>query len=110
VVVLLKKCCTRYTIALFILLMAVINFVNICISRSSQRMKEMGIRKVLGGLRKQLIWQFLTNLFNGADSNPNCIGHLCLARPYFANLATDIGGLILLPALLLCPAYGCWRW
>ena len=46
-------------IAVFILLMAIINFVNICIGRSSARMKEMGIRKVLGGLRKQLIWQFL---------------------------------------------------
>ncbi len=47
-------------IALFILLMAIINFVNICIGRSSARMREMGIRKVLGGLRKQLIWQFLS--------------------------------------------------
>ncbi|HEY4197380.1 MAG TPA: ABC transporter permease [Mucilaginibacter sp.] len=46
-------------IAVFILLMAIINFVNICIGRSSTRMKEMGIRKVLGGLRKQLMWQFL---------------------------------------------------
>jgi putative ABC transport system permease protein len=46
-------------IALFILLMAVINFVNICVGRSSSRMKEMGIRKVLGGLKKQLMWQFL---------------------------------------------------
>jgi putative ABC transport system permease protein len=46
-------------IAFFILMMAVVNFINICIGRSSSRMKEMGIRKVLGGLRKQLIWQFL---------------------------------------------------
>jgi len=47
-------------VALFILLMAIINFVNICIGRSSARMREMGIRKVLGGLRTQLIWQFLS--------------------------------------------------
>ena len=48
------------SIALFILIMAVINFVNMSVSRSSVRMKEIGIRKVLGGLRKQLIIQFLS--------------------------------------------------
>jgi putative ABC transport system permease protein len=45
---------------LFILLMAIINFVNISVSSSSIRIKEIGIRKVLGGLRKQIILQFLT--------------------------------------------------
>ena len=46
-------------IALFILLMAVINFVNMSVSRSATRMREIGVRKVLGGLKKQLIIQFL---------------------------------------------------
>lgn len=46
-------------VALFILMMAVINFINISVSRSSSRMKEIGVRKVLGSLKKQLIWQFL---------------------------------------------------
>lgn len=50
---------TLSAIALFILLMAVINFINMSVSRSSSRMKEIGVRKVLGGLRQQLIWQFL---------------------------------------------------
>jgi putative ABC transport system permease protein len=46
-------------IALFILVMAIINFVNMSVSRSTARMREIGIRKVLGGLKMQLIMQFL---------------------------------------------------
>jgi ABC-type antimicrobial peptide transport system permease subunit len=46
-------------IALFILLMAIVNFINMSVSRSATRMREIGIRKVLGGLKKQLILQFL---------------------------------------------------
>jgi putative ABC transport system permease protein len=51
-----------YTLAFvgfFIMLMAIINFINIAISHSGSRLKEIGIRKVLGGKRKQLIFQFL---------------------------------------------------
>ena len=51
---------TLSAIAIFILLMAIINFINMSISRSASRMKEIGIRKVLGSLKKQLIFQFLT--------------------------------------------------
>jgi putative ABC transport system permease protein len=46
-------------IVLFILLMAIINFINMSVSRSVARMREIGIRKVLGGLKRQLILQFL---------------------------------------------------
>ena len=50
-------------LGLFILLIACINFVNISISHSLQRAKEIGVRKVMGGQRKQLIWQFMTESF-----------------------------------------------
>ena len=56
----LKMLYTLSFIACFVLLMAIVNFINLAVSRSTSRMKEIGIRKVLGGLRRQLILQFLT--------------------------------------------------
>jgi putative ABC transport system permease protein len=47
-------------IALVILLIACVNFMNLSTARSANRAKEVGVRKVLGSLRKNLIQQFLT--------------------------------------------------
>lgn len=46
-------------IAVFILLIACINFMNLSTARSSNRAKEVGIRKVMGSFRSHLIRQFL---------------------------------------------------
>ncbi len=50
-------------IAIFILLIACINFVNLTVSRSLKRAKEIGVRKVVGSQRKQLTIQFLGESF-----------------------------------------------
>jgi putative ABC transport system permease protein len=47
-------------VAIFILLLACVNFMNLSTARSSNRAKEVGIRKVLGTEKKSLISQFLT--------------------------------------------------
>lgn len=47
-------------IALFILFLACINFMNLTTARSANRAREVGIRKVLGTQRKNLVFQFLT--------------------------------------------------
>ncbi|BAO76517.1 ABC transporter permease [Winogradskyella sp. PG-2] len=54
---------TLSLVGLFIIIMAMINFINIAISHSGSRLKEIGVRKVLGGQRKQLKFQFLTESF-----------------------------------------------
>lgn len=46
-------------IALFILLMAAINFINISIASAIKRAKEIGVRKITGGNKLQIIFQFL---------------------------------------------------
>lgn len=45
-------------IGVFVLVLACINFMNLSTARSQKRAKEVGIRKAVGSLRRQLIWQF----------------------------------------------------
>jgi putative ABC transport system permease protein len=74
-------------IAGFILAIAWVNYINLSTARSIRRAKEVGIRKVVGALRPQLIRQFLFEslLINAIAAIVSCI-ILYLALPYFAEL------------------------
>lgn len=97
-------------VALFILLMAVVNFINIAISSAGNRMREIGVRKVLGGLKKQLIIQFLSeSLILVLIATLMALLAYPFARPVFAGMVgKEIPSLtnfplyfILLPPLLI---------
>jgi putative ABC transport system permease protein len=50
-------------VALFMIIIACINFMNLSTAAATKRRKEIGVKKVLGSLRKQLIHQFLAESF-----------------------------------------------
>jgi ABC-type antimicrobial peptide transport system permease subunit len=50
-------------IGLFVLVLACINFMNLSTARSAKRAKEVGIRKTIGSVRRQLIYQFFCESF-----------------------------------------------
>ncbi|GAB5527891.1 MAG: ABC transporter permease [Roseivirga sp.] len=59
----IKRVTTFALIGLFILLIALVNYVNLVTARSTQRLKEVGVRKAIGARRQQLALQFLTESF-----------------------------------------------
>lgn len=75
-------------IGLFILILACINFMNLATARSANRAKEVGIRKVLGAFRGQLIRQFIAEalLLTLISTLIACI-LTTLLLPYFNELS-----------------------
>ena len=96
------------TIAVFILLISCINFMNLSTARSSVRAKEIGIRKAMGSDREELIRQFLFESFLYSFlSLVIAVFFVKLALPVFSNISgaelsigySDIP--LLLPVLIL---------
>ena len=52
-----------FAVALFLLLLGCINFINLTTAQSSQRAKEIGIRKTMGSGKRQIVFQFLSETF-----------------------------------------------
>ena len=75
-------------LAIFILLLACVNFTNLSTARAVKRAREVGIRKVLGSVKKQLIFQFLTESVLLTFFAMLCAFALIfLLLPYFNQLA-----------------------
>lgn len=95
-------------VALFMLLIACINFINLSTAGAGKRAREVGIRKVLGSLRRQLVGQFLTeSLLLTIISTLIALGLVYWALPFFNNLSSQQlnlhwgANLWLVPTLLL---------
>lgn len=74
-------------LALCILLIACVNFMNLSTARSEERAKEVGIRKAIGSNRSSLIWQFITeSLILSFLSTIVAVIILVLCIPFFNNL------------------------
>ena len=75
-------------IGVFVLLLACINFMNLSTARSEKRAKEVGIRKTVGSLRKQLIGQFLSeSVFFSLLALILALVLVQLSLPFFNGLA-----------------------
>ena len=75
-------------VAIFILLIACINFINLTTARSIERAKEVGIRKVIGAARKQLGFQFIgESIVISLFSLILTVALTVLLLPYFNHLA-----------------------
>jgi putative ABC transport system permease protein len=75
-------------IAVFILLIACVNFMNLATARSANRAKEVGVRKVLGSNRQNLIMQFLSeSLLIAAISLILAVALALLLLPFFNQLS-----------------------
>ncbi|MEQ9425785.1 MAG: FtsX-like permease family protein [Cyclobacteriaceae bacterium] len=75
-------------IGIFVLLIACINYINLATARSFKRMKEVGIRKVVGATKKQLVYQFLSeSILVALLSVVVAIGVIEFILPYFNRLA-----------------------
>jgi putative ABC transport system permease protein len=94
-------------VAVLIILIACINFVNLATARSTRRAKEVGLRKVVGSQRRQLIQQFLgESVLMSLIALAFAIFLIQVALPFYRNLTGKIlalpyfGNPFVIPGLL----------
>ncbi len=102
-------------VASFILLLACINFMNLATARAVKRAKEIGVRKVIGAVRKQLVYQFFSeSLLMNIAAVALALLLTDLLLPLFSihlernltlNLASDASVWILLTSILLISSF-----
>lgn len=82
-------------IAILILILAAINYMNLAVARSINRAKEVGLRKAIGALKMQLVFQFLgESVFLSLLAFIIALGVVQLALPVFGSLVErqmDVG-------------------
>ena len=95
-------------IAGFILVLACVNFINLSTAQSTHRAREVGVRKVLGSFRRQLIYQFLfESIMVAVFSMALACFFTLLTIPFFRSLiGLDVQTLsmnysLMIPGLLL---------
>jgi putative ABC transport system permease protein len=78
------------SIAIFILLIACINYINLATSHSLERAREVGLRKIFGAFRESLVFQFLgESLLVSVIAFLLALGIIGVFRPYF-NMLVDM--------------------
>jgi putative ABC transport system permease protein len=94
-------------VAVFILVIACINFINLSTAKSANRAKEVGLRKVVGSLRSSLVKQFLTeSMLYSVLSFALGLAIAALLLPFFNTLAAKLlsipwGDWWLLPSIIV---------
>jgi len=77
-----------FLIAFFIIGIAWINYINLATARSLERAKEVGVRKVLGALRGELVRQFMMeSLLMNSMALVVALGLTLVVNPFFVRLA-----------------------
>jgi putative ABC transport system permease protein len=91
-------------VAIFILIIASINYMNLATARSAKRAREVGLRKVMGAQKKQLIFQFLSeSILLTVISLLIAFGSIYILLPIFNGLSDKQIGLEMIakPSLVL---------